>query len=360
MAAKPTASARLISTGPVARVAGGRLVFDVVRHHRVAPLLRKEARGVLVDPPEGVGPAVRSRKGQARRLHPSHLTEDAEPPGPPSRGRAPPAPPGSSRGPGSLFQARTCGGPRLRSRGWERSSVCWPPPVPSRGTRHRASSIPSAGFRFNGTPSKTSPLCPEGGASLSVENEAGRIPQRSPGRGGRRERPIRVLELKGLSVHSAESPRRIGDPAGQTRVSRQDCTVWHNCDSLLELPRQELIPATVERIGMRQVLTALTVIVLVLVASGADAQEKPNIVLVFMDNFGWGEPGFNGGGIIRGAPTPRLRQAGRRGSSTHELQRRGTMHAFPVCNHDRSLCHSEWQRGGLPSVAVCMAWFSGK
>jgi arylsulfatase len=25
-----------------------------------------------------------------------------------------------------------------------------------------------------------------------------------------------------------------------------------------------------------------------------------------MDNFGWGEPGFNGGGIIRGAPTPRL------------------------------------------------------
>jgi len=38
----------------------------------------------------------------------------------------------------------------------------------------------------------------------------------------------------------------------------------------------------------------------------AMAQDKPNIVLVFMDNFGWGEPGFNGGGIIRGAPTPRL------------------------------------------------------
>ena len=35
-------------------------------------------------------------------------------------------------------------------------------------------------------------------------------------------------------------------------------------------------------------------------------QDKPNIVLVFMDNFGWGEPGFNGGGIIRGAPTPRI------------------------------------------------------
>ncbi len=38
--------------------------------------------------------------------------------------------------------------------------------------------------------------------------------------------------------------------------------------------------------------------------SAAHAQDKPNIVLVFMDNFGWGEPGFNGGGIIRGAAMP--------------------------------------------------------
>ena len=45
---------------------------------------------------------------------------------------------------------------------------------------------------------------------------------------------------------------------------------------------------------------------LLLSGSVAMAQEKPNIVLVFMDNFGWGEPGFNGGGIVRGAPTPRL------------------------------------------------------
>ncbi|MHC4910710.1 MAG: arylsulfatase [Planctomycetota bacterium] len=42
-------------------------------------------------------------------------------------------------------------------------------------------------------------------------------------------------------------------------------------------------------------------------AEAAHAQgEKPNVVLVFMDNFGWGEPGFNGGGIIRGTPTPRM------------------------------------------------------
>ena len=50
------------------------------------------------------------------------------------------------------------------------------------------------------------------------------------------------------------------------------------------------------------------VILLLLFTSLATAQDKPNIILVFLDNFGWGEPGFNGGGIIRGAPTPRLDQ----------------------------------------------------
>lgn len=43
-------------------------------------------------------------------------------------------------------------------------------------------------------------------------------------------------------------------------------------------------------------------------ASVSTSNDQPNIVLVFMDNFGWGEPGFNGGGITRGAPTPRLDQ----------------------------------------------------
>jgi arylsulfatase len=33
---------------------------------------------------------------------------------------------------------------------------------------------------------------------------------------------------------------------------------------------------------------------------------KPNIVLILMDNFGWGELGCYGGGILRGAPTPRI------------------------------------------------------
>jgi len=52
--------------------------------------------------------------------------------------------------------------------------------------------------------------------------------------------------------------------------------------------------------------TALTALVLAASIPSAPAETKPNIVLVFLDNFGWGEPGFNGGGIIRGAATPRM------------------------------------------------------
>jgi arylsulfatase len=33
---------------------------------------------------------------------------------------------------------------------------------------------------------------------------------------------------------------------------------------------------------------------------------KPNIVFLLMDNLGYGEPGCYGGGILRGAPTPRI------------------------------------------------------
>src|SRR6476659_3229886 len=49
----------------------------------------------------------------------------------------------------------------------------------------------------------------------------------------------------------------------------------------------------------------LTVVTLTQNAQAADAQ-KPNIVFILMDNLGYGEVGCYGGGIVRGAPTPRI------------------------------------------------------
>ena len=49
-----------------------------------------------------------------------------------------------------------------------------------------------------------------------------------------------------------------------------------------------------------------TIIITLFFITKGISQDKPNVVIVFMDNFGWGEPGFNGGGITRGAPTPRM------------------------------------------------------
>ena len=43
---------------------------------------------------------------------------------------------------------------------------------------------------------------------------------------------------------------------------------------------------------------------LAVAAPGSD--NKPNIVLVLMDNFGYGEVGVYGGGVLRGAPTPNI------------------------------------------------------
>jgi arylsulfatase A-like enzyme len=34
--------------------------------------------------------------------------------------------------------------------------------------------------------------------------------------------------------------------------------------------------------------------------------KKPNILFVLMDNLGYGELGVYGGGVLRGAPTPRI------------------------------------------------------
>jgi len=58
--------------------------------------------------------------------------------------------------------------------------------------------------------------------------------------------------------------------------------------------------------------TRVPICLLVLVATvplttaAAGSDDKPNIVLVLMDNFGYGEIGVYGGGVLRGAATPRI------------------------------------------------------
>jgi arylsulfatase len=57
------------------------------------------------------------------------------------------------------------------------------------------------------------------------------------------------------------------------------------------------------------VFSGLLITNLVLVSQVLAAPEnpsKPNIVLVLMDNFGYGEVGVYGGGVLRGAATPNI------------------------------------------------------
>jgi arylsulfatase len=50
----------------------------------------------------------------------------------------------------------------------------------------------------------------------------------------------------------------------------------------------------------------LTVLVLSLACVFSSAAERPNVVVMMVDNLGWGEIGTYGGGVLRGARTPRL------------------------------------------------------
>ena len=51
-------------------------------------------------------------------------------------------------------------------------------------------------------------------------------------------------------------------------------------------------------------LHRLVLLSLMILMGSAHAQQKPNIVFIFMDNFGYGELGVYGGGITRGGATP--------------------------------------------------------
>ena len=74
--------------------------------------------------------------------------------------------------------------------------------------------------------------------------------------------------------------------------------------------------------------------------------DKPNIVLVLMDNFGYGELGVYGGGILRGAATPRIDALAASSSLT-----RGQI-IEDALSHGRSLAwHEKWVAGVREGLA---------
>lgn len=65
-------------------------------------------------------------------------------------------------------------------------------------------------------------------------------------------------------------------------------------------------------------------------ASISWSAEKPNVVIMMVDNLGWGELGVYGGGTLRGAPTPRLDQLASEG------MRFQNFNVEPQCTPSRS------------------------
>ena len=57
---------------------------------------------------------------------------------------------------------------------------------------------------------------------------------------------------------------------------------------------------------MHPIKTSICFLILCLLSSAAFAQDKPNVIVMMVDNLGWGELGVYGGGALRGAATPRL------------------------------------------------------
>ncbi len=74
-------------------------------------------------------------------------------------------------------------------------------------------------------------------------------------------------------------------------------------------------------------------------ASSALEAKKPNIVFILVDNLGYGELGVYGGGILRGAPTPRIDKLANEGTRLLNFNVDATVHPVSIRTHDGSLLH---------------------
>jgi arylsulfatase A-like enzyme len=74
-------------------------------------------------------------------------------------------------------------------------------------------------------------------------------------------------------------------------------------------------PRRPRALAPRHLIGGLLVLGVVLATPAlAQTPPKPNILFVLMDNLGYGEPGVYGGGVTRGAPTPRIDQLAAEGT----------------------------------------------
>ena len=71
----------------------------------------------------------------------------------------------------------------------------------------------------------------------------------------------------------------------------------------------------------------------------AQQPKKPNIVFILADNLGYGELGVYGGGILRGAATPRIDTLASEGTRLLNFNVEAQCTPFPVGTHDGSLLH---------------------
>lgn len=69
------------------------------------------------------------------------------------------------------------------------------------------------------------------------------------------------------------------------------------------------------------------------------ASEKPNILMIMVDNLGYGELGAYGGGVLRGAPTPRIDKLAAEG------MRLTNFNVEPQCTPSRSALMTGRQAG---------------
>ncbi len=71
----------------------------------------------------------------------------------------------------------------------------------------------------------------------------------------------------------------------------------------------------------------------------APSGRKPNIVFILTDNLGYGEPGCYGGGILRGAPTPRIDRLAAEGLRLLNFNVENQCTPSRSATHDRALPH---------------------